>query len=190
MPRITHGMSKTKLYSIFRSMHERCECRTHRAYGYYGARGISVCDRWRDFNNFVSDMGHPLKGYSLDRIDNNKGYSPENCRWATRLEQQNNTRATHLVEHDGEVLSISQWAKKIGVSRNRIRTRLQRGMSIQDALFKSKLNSWNGPSNRRKKYTPKTHCKNGHEFTAENTGRQTNGSRRCLTCHKSWRPKK
>jgi len=135
----THGMSKTKIYKIWTSMHERCYQPSNHAYARYGARGIVVCERWHDFNLFFSDMGHRPPGKSLDRIDNNKSYSPENCRWATPEEQQNNTSSAHLLSHGGVTKSISQWARHLGVSRNRIRTRLQKGASVEVALFAPKI---------------------------------------------------
>lgn len=176
-----HGMSRTKIYKIWCSMIERCYTPTHHAYARYGARGITVCESWRlSFEQFYKDMGERPAGKSLDRINNNHGYSPDNCRWATQEQQQNNNSATHILHFNGESLSISQWARKLGISRNRIRSRIQRGMSIADALTIPKQSTW---ANRVKVF--KTHCKWGHEFTKENTGRQKNGARRCLACHRN-----
>src|SRR5690606_36633953 len=90
----THGLSNTLEYHIWENMIQRCTNPNHLAFGYYGGRGITVCDRWRnDFTAFINDMGpRPSNCYSVDRIDVNKGYEPGNCRWATRETQMRNTR--------------------------------------------------------------------------------------------------
>lgn len=88
-----HGMSESKTYSVYIQMIERCHNPNHKFYSYYGKRGIYVCERWQaGFKNFLEDMGEVPEGLSLDRIDNEKGYSKENCRWTTKKEQQRNRR--------------------------------------------------------------------------------------------------
>ena len=88
-----HGMSESKTYSVYIQMIERCHNPSHNYYKYYGERGIKVCERWQDkFKNFLEDMGEAPKDLSIDRIDNEKGYSKENCKWSTRKEQQRNRR--------------------------------------------------------------------------------------------------
>lgn len=96
---VTHGKRRTRLYAIWSGMRERCFCQTNHAYKYYGARGITVCEEWDDFNNFYEwaiktgyDENAERSQCTLDRIDNDKGYEPSNCRWVTMKEQSNNRR--------------------------------------------------------------------------------------------------
>lgn len=92
----THGKSSSRVYRTWAGMIRRCSAVKCSHYSRYGGRGISVCDRWKDFNNFYSDMGDPPEGMSIDRIDNDLGYSPENCRWATQRTQTQNSSRTKL----------------------------------------------------------------------------------------------
>ncbi len=87
---IRHGMHATKIYKVWSSMLARCRNSNDKGFKYYGARGITVCERWYKFENFLSDMGVPQEGLTIDRIDNNSGYRPDNCRWVTHKENCNN----------------------------------------------------------------------------------------------------
>lgn len=87
-----HGMAGTRVYRIWKAMSTRCNNPNSLRYKDYGGRGIKVCDRWRDFSKFYEDMGEPPPGHSIDRINNDLGYSKENCRWASTAQQNSNRR--------------------------------------------------------------------------------------------------
>jgi hypothetical protein len=122
-----HGMNKTPTYISFYNMLHRCYRSSHKNFNNYGGRGIKVCDRWKDsFDNFFSDMGEKPTGMTLDRIDNDKNYDPNNCRWATQKVQNRNTsRNTNLV-FNGETKCITDWAKLLGISEYTLRARINR----------------------------------------------------------------
>lgn len=133
-----HGCSKTSEHIIWKGMNQRCHNPNDTAYPNYGGRGITVCDRWRGehgFENFLADIGkRPSKEYSIDRIDNSKGYSPDNCRWATLKQQANNKRNNILVEIDGELYTLPEACEKKGLPQDRIRNRVDRGMAPEKAI--------------------------------------------------------
>lgn len=116
-------------------MWSRCAYEKHPAFSHYGGRGIVVCDRWKDFRNFLTDMGERPDGTSLDRIDNDRGYEPGNCRWATDIEQHNNTSANRILVVRGEALTLSQWARRTGLGVSTVRERLRRGWPPERAVF-------------------------------------------------------
>lgn len=133
----THRGSKTKLYRVWYGMLERCGNKKLPVYKNYGARGISVCDSWTDsyesFRSWAESSGYE-HGLSIERIDNNLGYCPSNCRWATSKEQAQNRRTNVLIEHDGMVKNMAQWENFVGLGRGVIKGRLSRGWSIGDAI--------------------------------------------------------
>lgn len=125
--KISHGMYNTPEYMAWRSMKSRCSNKKDAAFVHYGARGIRVCDQWKSFENFYKDMGERPTGKSLDRIDNNGPYSPDNCRWATAKQQVRNTRVTTYYEYDGITLCLQEWAEIKGICPGVIYTRYKRG---------------------------------------------------------------
>ena len=132
---ITHGMSGTPEYQAWHDMKRRCFNPNAKNYSYYGGRGIFMCDRWLSFENFLADMGsRPTAKHSLDRIDNNADYSPDNCRWSTKKEQQNNKRTNRLITIGCVTLTIAQWTKEMGYGESVINKRLDMGWSEYDAV--------------------------------------------------------
>jgi hypothetical protein len=129
-------VSRTPEYRSWRSMIARCCDPSHKSYPSYGGRGIEVCDRWlTSLSAFLADMGpRPSKRHSLDRIDNDQGYSPDNCRWATQKVQSNNTRTNRLLTFGGRTLTLTEWAEEVGLPRRMIGLRLGRGWSVERAL--------------------------------------------------------
>ena len=132
-----HGMSGTPEYQAWIDMKRRCFNPNYQYYLDYGCRGIGVCDRWKNsFENFLADMGSRLTAkHSLDRIDNNGDYFAENCKWSTRVEQENNKRNNHLITIDDVTLTITQWEKKMGYGKHVIFMRLNSGWSEYDAVM-------------------------------------------------------
>lgn len=132
----THGMRKTTEYGSWSHAKSRCTNPTDKAYKNYGGRGITICDRWLEsFENFLEDMGlKPSPKHSIDRIDNELGYSKENCRWATAKEQGRNTRANRMVDYQGVKMSLVEAAEKSGIEYNRLKGRLRIGWDIKDVL--------------------------------------------------------
>lgn len=107
---------KTNEYIAWESMNRRVNNPNYKFYSNYGGRGISICDNWKDFECFLSDMGKKPEGTTLDRINVNGDYEPANCRWATKDEQANNTRSNKTLTVNGITLTFSQWAKNVGRS--------------------------------------------------------------------------
>ena len=132
--KVTHGMSHTRVYGVWRSMMQRCYNEAAHGYKDYGGDGIHVCARWHSFQNFYTDMGDPPKGYTLDRKDNDGDYGPDNCRWATRKEQNNNYRQNHLLTFQGVSKNMMQWSEETGIPWACIRKRLLMGWSVRRAL--------------------------------------------------------
>lgn len=136
-PRLRHGGSHSPEWGVWNAMNSRCHNVKNKQYDDYGGRGIRVCDRWRkSFDNFISDMGRkPSTGHSIDRIDNNGNYCPENCRWATMLEQANNKRTSRFITIDGITLTLAQWARLKSIDVRIIHSRINRcGWDVKRAV--------------------------------------------------------
>lgn len=115
-------------------MLRRCYRPNTEGFQWYGGRGIAVCERWHDLQNFVTDMGHPPAGLSIDRIDTDGNYEPGNCRWATAKEQARNTRRNRYLEFNGQRKLATDWANEFCISGATLHHRLARGLSVEEAL--------------------------------------------------------
>lgn len=132
----THGKSKSTEFKVWVNMLARCNNRNTPCFHYYGGRGIYVCERWNDFSLFYADMGpRPSTKHSLDRIDNDGPYSPDNCRWATSKEQASNTRRNVFVELDNEVITAAEAARRTGLHIVTLLDRVHRG-EVGERLFR------------------------------------------------------
>jgi len=131
--RTIHGKSHTKVWNVYKSIIARCYNEKNKSYKNYGARGIKC--QWDSFKAFYKDMGDvPEGGYSIERIDNNKGYYKKNCRWATASEQANNRRTARLITYEGKTLNMKTWAKIQKINYHTLFNRISRGWPIEKAL--------------------------------------------------------
>lgn len=131
----THGMYGTPTYDTWRHMKYRCDVPTAPWYHRYGGRGITYDPRWSDFSEFYKDMGERPEGMSLDRIDNDKGYNKDNCRWATITEQNNNRSFSVRVFHDGKLLTINKFAESQGLKPSGAASRLRKKYQKVDQVY-------------------------------------------------------
>lgn len=181
------------LYGVWQGIISRCERPSNKFYHHYGGRGISVCERWsmrkgEGFRNFLADMGERPEGTSIDRIDNDGNYEPANCRWATRQEQQRNRRTTVKITIEGITYIAVELAEKYGfktdsiVKRAKVVSTFDELVNKQKRVYRQGL-AMGGIASGAKKQAM-THCKNGHEFTPENTGKAYNNGKECRSCKK------
>lgn len=130
--------SGTKLYNVWASLKSRCLNKNHHAYLDYGARGITVCDEWIDsvdsFYHWALESGYK-EGLTIDRIDNNKGYSPDNCKWSTMEEQHNNKRNNRFITYNGKTQTVAEWARETGINNRTILSRLRGGWDVSELFI-------------------------------------------------------
>lgn len=135
----THGETKTNLYKVWGGIKERCYNPKSPSYDVYGDRGIKMFSEWVNsyeaFRDYVQALpNYGKKGYSIDRIDVNKGYEPGNIRWADAVTQANNRRDNYFIEYDGKVLTAKQWSVRLGMNYRTIMNRIRMGWSIEDII--------------------------------------------------------
>ena len=181
------GLGSTRTYSTWKGLRQRCENSRNSNYPHYGGRGIAICERWRDFENFIADMGERPDGMSLDRIDNDGNYEASNCRWATQTEQNRNRRvAVITADLADEILGRLEH----GESARSIARRM--GLGHASVLCVRHGQTWNEKQPCVLPSIPlarsfaelgrQTHCRRGHEFTPSNTYVATGGHRHCRPC--------
>lgn len=134
---ITHGDSYSKLYGVYISIIDRCYNPNNKRFKDYGGRGIIVCDEWKDsylnFKKWAVFSGYK-EGLSIDRKNNDLGYSPSNCRWVTRIVQQNNMRKNHIVEYNGQSKTIAEWLRELNIKYDKLWKSIKKGLDIEDIL--------------------------------------------------------
>ena len=143
--RYTHRMYGHPSFKVWEGMISRCKNPKNKDFALYGGRGINVCERWTDPKNFAEDMGEKPPGHSLDRIDSNGNYCPENCRWATTMEQGANKRTNRMIELNGETLHLTEWCRRLNVKPSTVLNRIHRGIDEATALTM--------PAQRKRKVT-------------------------------------
>lgn len=134
---ITHGMTYTRIYRVWRAMVDRCEKPNHKLYPRWGGRGIKICEAWHAFENFhawaVANGYH--EGLTIERKDNNGNYEPDNCKWATQKEQANNRRTNVFIEFQNQRRTLTQWSEYLGIKKSVLRHKLKK-LPIEQALGK------------------------------------------------------
>jgi len=132
---LVHGLSKTKIFRVWNTMMQRCYNKNSSSYARYGAKGITVDSSWHNVKNFIADMGNDPNGLTLDRVDNSKGYSKENCRWATRKQQNNNKNNTPYFSFEGLTLCLTDWLILLGINKKQlVRSRIHVGWNFVNAV--------------------------------------------------------
>ena len=139
----THGCTNHPLYKEYRSMVARCYRKNHKHYSLYGGRGITICDEWlsspQAFYDWVESIGGRPKGYTLDRIDNSKGYSPDNCKFVSMHIQSRNKRSNIQITHNGVTKCLTDWALEYGINNETARSRYHKGYPFEVIFSKEAL---------------------------------------------------
>lgn len=130
----THGGVGTRVYSVWKSMIQRCTNPNNPRWASYGGRGITVCVAWQTFENFRRDMGDPPAGASIDRIDNDRGYEPGNCEWSTGQDQNRNKRSNRQITYQGRTQPLAAWCEDLGLPYFTVHSRLRHGWSVERAF--------------------------------------------------------
>lgn len=168
---VTHGGSELRAYSSWFGMKARCLNPLSNQYADYGGRGIKICDRWLEFENFLADMGERPVGMSIGRIDNNGNYELGNCRWETSEDQCKNTRRSLFLTYKNETRILSDWAKYLNIKSATLQARIARGWSVERAFTESVYGK-----------SLKDECLNGHPFSGDNLYVNPKGRRHCRHC--------
>lgn len=130
-----HGKSRSPEYVVWKGMRQRCNNPKSMSYMNYGARGIAICSQWDDFDVFLADMGaRPSLQHTIERVDNDKGYCPDNCVWATRSDQGKNTRRVKKLTHNGRPITINEVAEISGYKPKSVATFLRSGRTLESIL--------------------------------------------------------
>lgn len=146
---------RNRTYQTWLSMIQRCTNPNATAYHRYGGRGIAVCERWRDYRNFLSDMGErPDKNHTLERINNDRSYEPGNTRWATRREQSVNRSSNRLVRYDNRSQTVIEWVRELGLDEELVRARLKRGWPFDKIINTARRSSRNSPRIANGRFAP------------------------------------
>lgn len=140
--RATHGLSNSRLFHVWMDMRVRCRDKNEKSYKNYGGRGIKVCEEWNnDFLSFYEwsissgyDESAPRGSYTLERINTNGDYSPENCKWVTMQEQQNNKRCNRFITYNGKTQTMAQWARELNINYTLLKSRFRSGWSVEKAF--------------------------------------------------------
>lgn len=148
--------SKHPLFEIWRGIIRRCCCETATEWPRYGGRGITICDRWKSFENFTKDMSpRPSINHSIDRINNDGNYEPSNCRWATRREQQLNTRTNVFVTFRNKTQTLSEWSHEFGIPQYLVHQRYHAGIPLEIVFTKGRI-----PKEHRRRLPPRNPGRN------------------------------